>query len=259
MWTYPPGRILVPVDFGEASASALRTALVIARATRASVTVLHAEALEAPPYFTHDQVTALEHQRAAARTAAERYLARWVRERVTPAGGAADAAVRIVDGTAVVEILKAAANVDLVVMGTHGHRGPTRWWMGSVAERVVGESVTPVIVVRESSRGVDPASIFGRLLVIGPFAAPEGFARRYAHALGEAFGTVAVDGTDRCTIETVQEVSASMLVIPTHSGERHWLGEQAEKILRRCALPILFVPETGHKGDSHMWLSPPHT
>jgi nucleotide-binding universal stress UspA family protein len=264
MWTYPPGRILVPIDFGEASASALRAAVSIAHATRASVTALHAEALEAPPYFTHEQVAALEHQRVAARSAAVRFLMKWVSDRVAPGANAPIVAARIVDGAAASEILKAASDVDLVVMGTHGYRGAARWWMGSVAERVVRESVAPVIVVRQMSRDIDPASIFARLLVIGPFADPEGFARRYAHALSAAFGTTAVDGTDRCTIDTVQEVSASMLVIPTHAGERQWLGEQAEKILRRCTLPILFVPEAGgvprlptaeaRRGDSYSWL-----
>lgn len=245
MWTYPPERILVPVDFGEASANALRTAIAVARAARASITVMHAETIEAPPYFTHEQVAALEHQRQAARSGAERYLAKWVRDRVAPIADLSNITFRIVDGSAAAEILKGAERADLIVMGTHGHRGPTRWWMGSVAEHVVRDSMTPVIVVREAAHDSDPAEIFARLLVIGPFAAPEGFARRYAHALGSIFATTAVDGTDRCTIESVNEVSASMLVIPTHAGERHWLGEQAEKILRRCTLPILFVPETG--------------
>jgi hypothetical protein len=30
-----------------------------------------------------------------------------------------------------------AAGVDLVVMGTHGRRGPSLWWLGSVAGRVL--------------------------------------------------------------------------------------------------------------------------
>jgi nucleotide-binding universal stress UspA family protein len=30
-----------------------------------------------------------------------------------------------------------AAGVDLVVMGTHGRRGPSLWWLGSVAKRVL--------------------------------------------------------------------------------------------------------------------------
>jgi universal stress protein A len=37
---------------------------------------------------------------------------------------------------------------DLVVMATHGRRGFTRLVMGSVAEKVVRESITPVLTVR---------------------------------------------------------------------------------------------------------------
>lgn len=37
---------------------------------------------------------------------------------------------------------------DLVVMATHGRRGLTRLVLGSVAERVVRESVSPVLTVR---------------------------------------------------------------------------------------------------------------
>ena len=39
-------------------------------------------------------------------------------------------------------------DVDLIVMATHGRSGITRWWMGSVAEKVVSESATPVLLVR---------------------------------------------------------------------------------------------------------------
>jgi nucleotide-binding universal stress UspA family protein len=36
---------------------------------------------------------------------------------------------------------------DLVVVGTHGRTGPRRWLLGSVAERVVQLSKSPVLTV----------------------------------------------------------------------------------------------------------------
>jgi nucleotide-binding universal stress UspA family protein len=45
--------------------------------------------------------------------------------------------------------------VDLVVMGTHGRRGPSHWMIGSVAERVVRSAPCPVLVVRSSGRSGD--------------------------------------------------------------------------------------------------------
>ncbi len=38
---------------------------------------------------------------------------------------------------------------DAIVMGTHGRRGPLRWFLGSVAEDVLRSAVCPVLVVRE--------------------------------------------------------------------------------------------------------------
>jgi nucleotide-binding universal stress UspA family protein len=39
-------------------------------------------------------------------------------------------------------------NMDLIVMGTYGYRGPERILMGSVAERVIEYSICPVLVVK---------------------------------------------------------------------------------------------------------------
>lgn len=40
--------------------------------------------------------------------------------------------------------------VDLVVMSTHGRSGPARWALGSVADKVVRHSDSPVLIVRPS-------------------------------------------------------------------------------------------------------------
>ena len=47
-------------------------------------------------------------------------------------------------------ILDRAAEIgaDLIVMGTHGRRGPAKWLLGSVAERVVRRASIPVTTVR---------------------------------------------------------------------------------------------------------------
>jgi len=37
---------------------------------------------------------------------------------------------------------------DLIIMATHGLSGITRWWMGSVAEKVISEATAPVLLVR---------------------------------------------------------------------------------------------------------------
>lgn len=144
-WSYPPRRILVPVDFGEASARALGVATTIAREFAAQLEVLHVEVLDAPPYFTHEQVTALEAQRRNARAAAERYLRRFAEQH-----GAGGAAVVIADGAPGDVILAHSREVDAIVMGTNDRGRAAKLWMGSVAERVSRGSAVPVIVVRAS-------------------------------------------------------------------------------------------------------------
>lgn len=141
-WVYPPKRILVPVDFGEASARAVEVAGALAQKFGAVIEALHVESLEAPPYFTIGQVQALESQRAQARAAAERYLSKFVQKH-----GAAGAHVRIADGAPADIILQHAGLADAVVMGTNDKSIAARLWMGSVAERVHRHATVPVLIV----------------------------------------------------------------------------------------------------------------
>ena len=57
------------------------------------------------------------------------------------------AADKILDFTAENEI-------DLIIMATHGRSGITRWWMGSVAEKVISEATAPVLLVRSRRPGM---------------------------------------------------------------------------------------------------------
>ena len=57
---------------------------------------------------------------------------------------------KVITGYAAEEILRYAQeqNMDLIVMGTHGRKGIDRILFGSVAERVVKSSTTPVLTLR---------------------------------------------------------------------------------------------------------------
>ncbi len=61
----------------------------------------------------------------------------------------------VASGTAAPEILNLIAerDIDLVVMGTHGRTGLKRFFLGSVAERVVRESPVPVLTIHPKSAG----------------------------------------------------------------------------------------------------------
>jgi len=67
----------------------------------------------------------------------------------TEAAKAAGASLekKIVKGHPADEILKAADHADLVVMGSLGRTGISRFLLGSVTEKVIRNSITPVLVV----------------------------------------------------------------------------------------------------------------
>lgn len=232
MWKCPPATILVPVDFGEASARAAALAGAMARGLTATVRLLHAETLEAPAYFTHDQMASLERQRKAARAQAETYLADFGRTH-----GASPASVVVQEGPPAATILTAATAADLVVMGTHGRQGPRRWWLGSVAERVVHLSPSPVLVVRDTLAG-GPDAVFARPLVVAPGGARPDQARRVAEGLAASFGGRVADEVGSCESDLALARDATLIVVAR--GDR---SDTTERWLRSCTLPMLFVPE----------------
>ncbi|MBI4262989.1 MAG: universal stress protein [Acidobacteria bacterium] len=153
----PIRRVLVAVDFGESSAAALRAAASIAARHDAALTVLHAETLEAPPYFTEGQVDLLERTRRAARAAAEAHVRTFAR-----AATSRPVAAVVADGSPAAAIVGQAGDHDLIVLGTHGRRGAARWWLGSVAEDVIRTATVPVLVVPPDCG--DPAGVLDRAI-----------------------------------------------------------------------------------------------
>ena len=181
-------RVLAATDFGEAANRALAAAARIASAHDAELVVVHAERFDPPPYFTVDQIRKLEAERREAQAAIERYVR-------ASAAVVTDYPVRplIVDAPPVEAILRASAGADLIVVGTHGRHGPGRWWLGSVAERVVRAAGTPVLVVK--SAGPGGRDVFDGLAVAGD--PPAGAIDSIAGPLGAAAHAVtpgAVDG-----------------------------------------------------------------
>jgi nucleotide-binding universal stress UspA family protein len=237
MWNCPPSNILVPVDFGEASARAVAVAGALAARTGARVRLLHAESIEAPPYFTHEQIESLEKQRRSARAHAEKYLADFGRRQGLP-----DAEVVVQEGSPLSLIVEGARGVDLVIMGTHGRRGASRWWLGSVAERVVHESRTPVLVVRADSAGA-PEEVFQRPLLVSSPGLQDGAGRRVAERLAGAFEGQVAARTATCEADLARERQASLIVV-SRGEPGIGIATTNERWLRSCSLPMLFVPET---------------
>ncbi len=243
MWSFPPSRILVPVDFGEASGRAVAVASALASRVHGQVHLLHAEVLEVPAYFTQDQVRALEHERQVARA----------REFLRDFGlthGASQFTSHIDEGLPSSAIVDEAAAADLVVMGTHGRRGPARWWMGSVAERVIHQSGAPVLVVRAGQEDVPAASVFACPVVVASPSTDEGTARRVAAGLADAFGGSVADRAATSQADLAREPGASLVVVPAEARHGVLHAHPAEHWLRHCPLPMLFLPPAPVSGPA---------
>jgi nucleotide-binding universal stress UspA family protein len=234
-WQWPPKTILVAVDFGEASERALAVAGVIASAFGSTLRAVHAERFEPPPYFTMEQIVRLEADRQTAQAAAVGHLDEFA---ARAAGSPVESVVR--DQPPVEAVLEAATGADLIVMGTHGRRGPGRWWLGSVAERVVRAAAVPVLVTRASET---PArSVFERMALVS-----EGrdgrVGRRCVEGLARIADGVIVEAGTAPKCETAAVQQASLVVLARAGDWSSWpLADPAARMLTACEVPVLFVP-----------------
>lgn len=141
----PFQKILVPVDFSDHSAEAVRTAADLSRRYDAPLTIVHVfdpvvYALpEAYVLFTPEQLDKLT-------SALEAQLAE-VKQMATEAG-AARVETRLLHGLVGTKIMELAASSDLIVMGTRGRTGLGHLLLGSVAERVVRLAPCAVLTVK---------------------------------------------------------------------------------------------------------------
>lgn len=155
--------ILAPTDFSKAGDDAVDYATRLAKRFDAHLVLLHVFDLPALVGTYHPQLRIpggvdAEEFRSMGDTAALKVEARAEKARAV----GVDVEARIVEGTPVIEINKAAKalNADLIIMGTHGRRGLDRWIIGSVAAAVMRHAPCPLITVppaQESAKGEEGA------------------------------------------------------------------------------------------------------
>ncbi|WP_049902331.1 universal stress protein [Halococcus agarilyticus] len=145
-------RILVPTDGREHSSAAVRHAVDIAGKYGATVHAVFVIDTDTG-WLTVSKADVHDALREVGQDASEQAL----REVET---AAADAGVELVtdvlEGTPGERILAYAAenDVDLVVMGTHGHSGIERRLLGSVTQHVAGAAQVPVMTVSAPAENV---------------------------------------------------------------------------------------------------------
>ena len=142
------GRILHPSDFSSASRAAFRKAIDMAKASRAELLLVHVISPVVPvPGEGYVSPQLYDQLAASGRAWAQKQLdkleaqAKKARVRVKSS---------ILEGAPSEEIVRfaRARRVELIVMGTHGRKGIAKFFVGSVADRVVATATCPVMTVR---------------------------------------------------------------------------------------------------------------
>ena len=143
-------RILHATDFSSASRPAFAKAIALARQNRAALRVVHVlpplglavggDFAFVPP-GTHEPIDRQARQHAQKRLTALVGRARKAGVRAT---------ALLLDGAPHEQVPRAArrTRADLIVIGTHGRTGMSKFVLGSVAERLVRLGPCPVLTVR---------------------------------------------------------------------------------------------------------------
>jgi universal stress protein A len=140
-------RLLYATDFSSASRRAYETALALTTSLNARLTIVYVLApLVTSPNRYIDPAT-LDRLDTKARQWSARHLDR-LAARAKKAGVTASVVLR--NGEPADQIVRAcrASKSDLIVLGTHARQGLPRFFLGSVAERVVSTAPCPVVTVR---------------------------------------------------------------------------------------------------------------
>lgn len=139
-------RILVPVDFSDASGRALATALDLAADLGAEIKVIHIHQVQAQ-YMIEGGLYAPELDEDELIEKRKKELDKFVEEHKRDL----DIAREVRAGLPEKEILDIARDfkADLIVMGTHGRTGLSHLLMGSVTENVLRHADVPILSVRQ--------------------------------------------------------------------------------------------------------------
>lgn len=145
-------KILVPIDFSDYSKSVLRYAVNFAKLFNAEILLIYVvEPVIYPPDFSMGQI--------AIPTVATEFDERAREELNKLAKNEIPQEIKVTtlikSGKPFVEIIDTAseADVDLIIIATHGHSGVEHILFGSTAEKVVRKAPCPVLTLREPVKG----------------------------------------------------------------------------------------------------------
>lgn len=187
------GRILVPTDFSTCAEQAYDYALALAAEYGATVQLLHVVTVYGPEmYGAVEDAPDDALLRERIEEEGERQLSEWA-ERGEGRGVAVEKATRrrLSVPRAILEAVEASGS-DLIVLGTHGRGRLGRFFLGSVAQRVLRRAPVPVLTVREPGEGESEARAtpraIERVLVPTDFSEPAARAVRVACLIADRHG-----------------------------------------------------------------------
>ena len=140
-------KILVAIDDSEISVNVIQQAAQLAKALNSEITVVEVMALD--PYLAETYIRLGQSNDLIERVRG------YVQENLAKAEQKFEelgltVATQVLEGFSIPqEIIGAAQNLgaDLIIMGSHGRTGFKKFILGSVAQKVLGESHVPVLIV----------------------------------------------------------------------------------------------------------------
>lgn len=158
--------LLFATDFSTCSDQTLTHAVTLAEQFDAELHILHAVVVPGGEPLDDRQPSDEEKawiERLDEETR-ERLRAVAVRAEASPAAFRLVRRVGFRPGPVILDYAEEIA-ADLIVLGTHGRRGPGRWFLGSTAEEVLRHSTRGVLTVRELEGADAREPAYGRVLV----------------------------------------------------------------------------------------------
>jgi nucleotide-binding universal stress UspA family protein len=181
----PYRHVLCPVDFSDASRTALAWSLAFSKDVGSRLSVLH---VVDTTFLAVGNLVAVPDAARDMRRRAEEKLHEWGRELDLSRSGVD---VQIVDGAAEPTIVAKAneGGVDLVVMGTHGLSGFQKLLLGSVTEKVLHRARVPMLTLSPSAHDCVPGKPSPRTVLLAiDFGEETQAVVRHGVWLGEHYG-----------------------------------------------------------------------
>jgi len=150
-------RILVPLDGSEFAERALDPAVSLADRTGGEVHVVSIVSDLPPVPLASGDGELVSRWFEEEKERAETYLG-GVRERLLAKGGEVNVHthVRVGPVTASIQTLAREAEVDLILLTTHGRGSWQRAWLGSVADQLLRRAEVPLLLLRDDGSGTRP-------------------------------------------------------------------------------------------------------